>query len=293
MERQVGVLAELTRLGQGSHVCCVVDSSPRFEEWAAGCLAEGARQRQKLFRFAPDAVLPELAVDGSVTLADPHVAFLGRGPMDPEAMYRMFRRQDEVARDEGYQGLRLVADMDWLLAAGPGRAEVAEFELVLDEVVRELGATVVCAYRTSGFDDEAVAEVLAVHPVTVGDVPLEPGFRVWSVAPGVWEVAGEVDVFNAEPFERALATAAGRSASLLVRTSGLGFVGLAGAHALARVARARPDLRIVVEDACPSLLQCWALGGFESSAPLVEVRPPNDVDGTVVDWSPGDGGRER
>ncbi len=286
-------MADLTRLGPGSHVCCVVDSAPRFEEWAAECLEEGERLGQKLFRFGPDAVLRGLALDRPVSLADPHAAFLGNGPMDPEAMYAMFRRQDRAARSGGYQGLRLVADMDWLLATGSGTAEVAEFELVLDEVVRELGATVVCAYRTATFDAEAIGEVAAVHPVAVGHLPVEPGLRVWSAGPGTWEIAGEVDLFNAELFERALARAAGRTASLRLRTSGLGFVALAGAEALARVGASRPDLRVVVQDACPSLRSCWVLGGFESQVPNVVIPVPGHVGDTFAGWSLAHGEGER
>lgn len=277
MERQVGAPADLSRLAPGAHVCCVVDPASPFEDWARACLEDGARQGQKLFRFAPREVLAGLSSDGAVTLADPHTAFLDGGPLVPETMYAMFRERTEAARREGYRGLRLVADMDWLRASEPDSAAVAAFEVLLDEVVRELGATVVCAYRTGRFDAEAVAEVVAVHPITVGDVPVDPGFRMWNAGPGVWEVAGEVDAENAETFHRLLAEVAESAASLRLCTAGLEFVALAGAHALARVGAARPDLPIVVDDACPSLRQCWELGGFGRHAPRVVVRPPGEV----------------
>jgi hypothetical protein len=251
----------------------VVDSAAQFAAWTAGCLAEGARRGEKLFRFAPQASLGSTRVDASVTLADPRVAFLAEGPLGPAVMYAMFRRETAAARREGYQGLRLVADMDWLMASPPGRAELTAFEVLLDEVVTELGATVVCAYRTEHFDAATIAEMVAVHPLTVGNVSTEPGFRVWNVAQGVWEVAGEVDHFNAEPFGRALATAANGGSSFRLRTTGLRFIAVAGIQTVVRLARSRPDLRLVIEDASAAFRRCWTLFDLDQYLPSVEFQP--------------------
>lgn len=283
-ERQTGVLPDLVGLRPSSHVCCVVDSDVPFEAWSRACLDEGARQGQKLFRFAPEEALGEFAADGPAVLADPRTAFLGGGPLEPSVMYRMFRDQHALARREGYSGLRLVADMDWLLPAEPGGAEVAAFELMLDDVVRELGATVVCAYRTRNFDPGTIAEVAAVHPVTVGRVTASSAFRMWNVAPSVWQLSGEVDIDNAEPFRRALETAAAGVTELRLRTAELRFVALAGALAIESVAAARPGLRIVGEDACPSLVWCWELCDLGRRAPSVVVLPANGPKPARGEW---------
>ncbi|HWH00341.1 MAG TPA: MEDS domain-containing protein [Pilimelia sp.] len=269
----MGTLPELEPLGPGSHVCCVVDSTAQFEAWTAECLAEGARRGEKLFRFAPQARLAGLPVDGAVNVADPHVAFLDEGPVDPAVMYAMFRRETAAARREGYQGLRLVADMDWLLASQPDRAALTAFEVSLDEVVRELGATVVCAYRTPHFDAATISAMVAVHPVTVGTVPAAPGFRIWNVAGGVWAGTGEVDYFNAEPFGRALTAAARDVSTLRLRTAGLRLIAAAGIEVLVQVARSRPDLRIVIEDANEIFRRCWALLDLDRQVPNVEFQP--------------------
>jgi hypothetical protein len=273
MNRQVGTLADSERLGPGAHVCCVIGSTAQFEAWTAACLAEGAERGQKLFRFAPWAALDGLPVDASVTVADPHVAFLDEGPVDAAAMYAMFRRQDRAARREGYRGLRLVADMDWLLACPPSRAELVRFEVLLDQVVTELDATVVCAYRREHFDTVMIAEMVAVHPLTAGQVTSEPGLRVFNVSPAVWEVTGEVDHFNAEPFGRAIAAAADGTSSLRLRTAGLRFVAVAGIQALARVARSRPDLHLTIEDANVTLRHCWTLLDLDRQLPGVRWQP--------------------
>ncbi|WP_447002649.1 MEDS domain-containing protein [Saccharothrix isguenensis] len=271
-ERQAGVLPDLVGLRPGSHVCCVVDAATPFEAWTVDCLDEGLRQGQKLFRFGPEDALRGLSADRPVVVADPRTSFLGGEALDPEVMYAMFREQSALARREGYSGLRLVADMDWL-PAETRTADIASFELVLDEVVRELDATVVCAYRTGNFDAETVAEVVAVHPVAAGRVAVAPGFRMWNVAPGEWQLAGEIDIDNAGPFRRALETAARGVTELRLRTGGLDFVALAGVSALASVAAARPNLSLVVDNACDSLVRCWDVCEFGRRAPAVVVRP--------------------
>jgi hypothetical protein len=82
-------------------------------------------------------------------------------------MFAMFRHQSTIARTEGYDGLCLVAEMDWLLPAHPTRDAIIGFELMLDRVVGELDATVVCAYRREAFSPETLMVTVAVHPVTL------------------------------------------------------------------------------------------------------------------------------
>jgi hypothetical protein len=277
----------------------VVDSSAVFERWTAECLAEGAHRGEKLFQFGPQpgsaAARGASRSNPSVTVVDPRVAFLDGGPVDPATMYAMFRCQTTAARREGYRGLRLVADMDWLLAAAPSLQDVTAFELLLDQVVTELDATVVCAYRTKHFDAATIAEMVAVHPITVGTAPTDPGFRVWNVVGDVWEVRGEIDYLNAEPFGRTLAVAAAGASVLRLKATGLTFVAVAGIQAVVQLALARPDLRLVIEDASEPFRRCWELfhqdrhvsGVQFESHPAVESPPaqPNSSIGPVEDAS--------
>jgi hypothetical protein len=262
-DRHGGALPVLDRLPDCSHVCWVVDSPARFERWTAACLADGARRGQRLLRFVPQARAATAPGDLPVTVLDPAVAVLGGGPLDRAAMYSSLRAAAASARDEGYRGLRLVADMDWLATPAPTPVELAAYELLLDEVVTELGATVVCAYRTESFAPDTVAEAVAAHPSTAGPIAVDPGFRFWNVRGAVWEVSGEIDLFNADAFGRALATAAVGVSSMRLRAVGLRFIAVAGLGAIVDVTRSRPDLRIVVEGAGPSFTLCWTLLGYD------------------------------
>jgi hypothetical protein len=267
-------VSALDRLPDCSHVCWVVDSPARFERWTAACVADGVRRRQRVVRFVPAVGAVTEARDLPVTVFDPAVSVLGGGPLDRAAMYSTLRTLAAEARDEGYRGLRLVADMDWLATPAPRPAELAAYEQLLDQVVTDLGATVVCAYRADSFDAATIAEAVAVHPSTAGPVAVDPGFRLWNDRGPVWAVSGEVDLFNADAFGRALATAATGVASLRLHARGLEFIAVAGLGAVVEVTRSRPDLRIVIDGARPSFTHFWTLLGYDRLVPTVRFDAP-------------------
>ena len=281
------MLPALNRLPECSHVCWAVESSTRFEEWTAECLADGARRGQRLIRFVPQARASTVTAGLPVEVIDPAVAVLDGGPLDGAALYAMLRTAADTARDEGYRGLRLVADMDWLATPAPAAAELAAYELLLDEVVTEIGATVVCAYRTGSFDAETIAENVAVHPSTLGPVAIEPGFRFHNVHGSMWAVSGEIDLFNADAFARALTVATTGVSAVRLRAAGLRFVAAAGIGAFVEVARSRPDLHIVVEAAPVSLTHCWTILGYDRLVPTVRFEGPQQSGGSQPSGGPG------
>lgn len=279
-ERHAGALPTLDQVPDRSHVCWVVDSPARYQRWTSACLADGARRGQRLLRFVPQSHLTAAPDDPPVTALDPAVAVLRGGSLDRAAMYTALRTAAATAREDGYRGLRLLADMDWLATPAPSAAEVAAYELLLDEVVTDLGATVVCAYRAESFDAGTIAEAVAVHPSTSGPIPVDPGFRFRNVQGPLWDVHGEVDLFNADAFGRALTIAASGSRSIRLRTDGLAFIAVAGLGAIVDVTRARPELRIVVEGARSSFTHFWTLLGYDRLVPAVRFDRPGAAPAT-------------
>lgn len=261
----------LTDLPPGGHVCWVVDDPARYARVAADLLGDGAATGQKTVAFGPGGggLLGALAA-GADLAADPRVAFLGGGPLASEAMLAAFREHTGLARAQGFSGLRVVADMDWLLPAGPSSAEIAAFELQLDRVVRELGATVVCAYSRSSFDERALAGALCVHPIVAG-VGEPPAFRLTAADDGAWALSGEVDLAVAEVFADALAVV-GDHAPSVVDVSGLEFIDVTGMRAIAGASR---DARApIVLRGAPGWLRCaWRALRLDRDVPAVQLLP--------------------
>ncbi len=252
-------------------MCYVIGSEDEFEAAAQRCLAEGLAAGQKLFRFLPAAATDRHAAGNGlpITFADPARDFLNDGPLVPEVMLSMFAEQTSIARREGYTGIRLVADMDWMLAHPPTPEQVAAFELVLDKAVAELGVTVVCAYRPGSFG-LGVTEAAAVHPQHAGSGHPPPLFRMWYVDDDAWQISGQVDLAAIVAFERALQTAAAAGPVRTVGCAGLAFISAAGIAALSRLADTPAPHPMLIQDASGIVRRCWQVLGLHELQPYVK-----------------------
>lgn len=261
----------LRGLADGGHVCWVVGQAEAFLDVASAVLEDGVAAGRKPLAFGPEGGEAVTMLSPVAAVAtDPRVAFLDGGPLDPPSMYDMFREQTAAARTEGYEGVCLVADMDWLLAQRPAPEAIVAFELLLDRVVAELDATVVCAYRESSFDGPDIAGALAVHPIDIGDGEA-PQFRLVAGEPGTWRLSGEIDVADDPTFAAAFAAATGDD-PCEVDVSNLDFIDVAGMRVIAAAGRSR-GRRIVLRGASAALRRNWQAIGYDKLAPTVELIP--------------------
>jgi ABC-type transporter Mla MlaB component len=270
----VNVLSEpgdIPDLSPGDHVCWLLDDPAAYTVIAAALLAEGVRLGQRPIVFGPEgsASLEDLASMAAIAV-DPRAFFLGGRTVNPVAMLEVFREQTALARAEGYDGLRVVADMDGLLPKPPTTAGTVCFELRLDRLAREFNMTIVCAYRRSSFDTAAINGALSVHPAQIGsDGP--PQFRFVAAEPGTWKLSGEVDLAVRVAFEAALTTAVSLG-DCVVDVTALEFLDIAGMRAVAHVAR-DAEARVQLLGASSALRRFWELGGLGEFAPKVQLGP--------------------
>ena len=269
-KRRVGELAEPCGLGPGAHVCCVVRSSDQFEALTRRCLDEGAVAGQKLFRVISRAHAGPASHPPDVTLIDP-VGLSGNGsqPLSAESVFDMYRRESAKARREGFTGMRVVADMRWTLADPLLGSQLAAFELRLDEVIAELDATVVCLYGEGDHARRDLGEMVAVHPLVSGVTVADPGFRIWNLDRGTWEIAGEVDGSNVDLFGRVLSAISVNGPVQRLRCGGLRFISAAGIKALSDVGLAQASRQMVIQEAGPMLRRCWTIFELDAAMPQI------------------------
>ncbi len=254
--------ATLSGLPAGAHVCWVVDDPATFVATAAGLLVEAAARGAKPIVFGPlDGVALAALGEVAAIAVDPRVALLDEGPFDPRAIFAMFRRESAAARAEGYRGVCVVADMDWLLPSRPSAAAIIGLEVLLDQLVAQLGATVVCAYRTASFDTGLITGALCVHRDRLGGQ--EPPFQLVAAGPGRWSLGGEVDLSVREAFATALHAAAG-TGRCVIDTSSLQFIDVAGMRTIAAVAS---SLRVRLEGVPRIVKRVWSAAGFAADFP--------------------------
>ncbi len=259
--------SEPADLVRGSHVCWVVGEPPTYIRRAASVLMQAAQTHEKPIVFGPEGshLLEALRPLAAISV-DPRIAFLDGGPLDPDVMFAMFDEQSACARDEGYRGLRLVADMDWLLAGRPTTEVVVDFELLLDRHAKRLGATIVCAYREASFDTEVLAGALCVHPIDMGYKP-QPQFRLVAGPSDTWRLIGDIDIAVVANFKTAVSTAV-QAGPCILDASALKFIDVAGIRALAEASRSH-DVTIQVVGAPPIVRRGWEMAGFADVAPAV------------------------
>jgi hypothetical protein len=213
----------------------VVDHDRAYAEVAGAFLAEGEARDEKTVTFGSrDSPVQQQLRQVAATAADPYVDVLGCGDLEPERMFAMFRLEATKALDEGYDRLRVAAAMDWLLPAVRGRDQALGFEVLLDRVVAEVDATVLCGYRRTSFSPDTILGVLCTHPVSVGDGGRAP-FQLVAGDGGCWALSGEVDVACSHLLAAALTATADER--WMVDVSGLAFIDVSGMRALAMVAR--------------------------------------------------------
>lgn len=261
-------VAEVADLPTARHVCWVVEDASSYATVAADIVRRGADLRHKTVVFGPEGSQRSGPAVDAAMAADPRVAYLGGGPLDRERMFSMFHEQSAIARAEGFLGLWVVADMDWLLPLDPSSEAIVGFELLLDRVVAELDATVVCAYRRTSFRHSAIGGSLSVHPVVAG-VRETPPFRFCAAGGGSWRLSGEVD-YTATSILGAAVAAASTNGPCTVDVSALDFIDVAGMRALVH-ATAGLDTPVVLEGASQVFRRAWQLCEFAAAAPRLTL----------------------
>ena len=279
VERVDGAVGGLDTLEGGDHVAWFLDRTVDFATLAARFFEQGTARGEKLLMFAPQRrAVSRLPIGGGVTVFDPRQAFLAGGSRAAvrrcwnERLGGALREQTALAAAEGYSGLRLIVDMDWLFDTAATPEQVVELEQGLDEATAAEKAVVVCAYRLESFTMAEIAGAACVHPRSFSEAPSEVGFRMWAVGPNLWHLSGEIDL-RARAIFPALLTAAARGRDeLRLDCAALEFIDAAGTRAIAHAAR-ETATPMYLEHADDPLRSLWRLLGLESYAPNVELLP--------------------
>jgi ABC-type transporter Mla MlaB component len=256
----------------------VHDDDVAFDEAVRRFLAGGLARGERLLCVGDRAIaaLPgdagvldvdRLLTDGRLTTLTVAEAYAAAGPFSAETQRRYYDTETRRALDDGFTGLRVVAEISDL-AADPGHAEeLGRWEQVADEFMASgSGMSAMCAYR-SDVPAPALARIAAVHPAVRAPEDLVP-FRAY-VVDGRLTLVGEVDTFSADRLATVLATApVGRE--LDVDVSALRFVDVAGCRVLARWARGLTagGASVRLRGASGLLRRMWQLLALDDLAPV-------------------------
>lgn len=245
--RASGSLRAVPPAGRADHLCWTHggDDDAAFDDAVRTFLAGGLARGERLLCVgervidgvradtAPLTAVDRLVADGTLALMTMAEAYAATGPFSAERQLEFYDGATRRALDQGYAGLRVVAELTGL-AADPGRRdELLRWEQLADRyMVESPGMTAMCAYR-GDLPPAALADVASAHPATSGPTGM-PQFRLFSDDARL-VLAGSVDVSEADRLARLLAGSPPVRA-LLLDLSWLEFVDVAGCRVIARYA---------------------------------------------------------
>ena len=180
MRTGTGVLADLG-LDLGDHVCGFYNGSSIRDDLTAAWVSDGVAAGQKVVCYvdstatlldrlatelppsAPDADGAQ-AVRGRVEFCDADSAYAPAGRFCKDAMLARLESSVTSAIGEGYEQVRLLGDMSWVIRTGVDTREVFAYEAEVNEFDTRYPQVVLCLYDLDHFDGSLVIDVLRTHP---------------------------------------------------------------------------------------------------------------------------------
>jgi anti-anti-sigma regulatory factor len=284
-----------------THTCFVPDSAEHNWEVAAAWLAAGlsAGERVMYFeddtaevvfdRFADDRVPVDRALaDGQfVLVSTEQTRSTMAAPLDLfEELIVGLIRETEAG---GWPGLRLIGE-NISVQVEMGLSTVVAYESVVDRVLRaHPKARLLCRFDRRFFDDDAMAQVRAVHAdeLVVPSAVYDDGLlRVTRTGPATLRLAGEADHSNRTVIRRLCDTVldeslrSGSDPVITLDLASLRFVDVSGVVGLVHTAEEFPDSHhLVLRGVRPRVVRALDRCGAAVARQLVVQPRPERAGG--------------
>jgi anti-anti-sigma factor len=279
--RASGPVTDVPEAGPADHVCWIYDPDDDDFGRAVGRFLTGGLDRgDRLLVVGARAIdtlrspgsgiadVEALLADGTLRtlrLDDAYDPTTDFHPQDQFAFYDAATRQ---AIDEGYQGLRVVAELTELAEDPARRSALVRWEHLADGYVASgSGFTAMCAYSTE-LAAAARDDLTAVHPL-VHAPNGAPAFQVFLDA-DVLVLAGSVDTFSADRLARVLASSPAEPPAVVLDLDRVDFLDIAACRVLARWAAglSARSVSVQVTGSSPLIRRMWQLLSLDAVAPV-------------------------
>lgn len=184
---------------------------------------------------------------GQLRIATAGDTFLRHGVFDPDAALRTWRDGIEAARQEGYRGLRVIADMMWAAQSVVSAGRLAWYEGQLSRLCAGGFLSAVCMYDRRMFTAAELSEISMTHLASAppgNHTPLIIPLRIVRTTDPVGiRLTGEADLATRRALHAVLdglPEDLPYGTPVTVDLTGLSFADGATAAALVRLAQALP-----------------------------------------------------
>lgn len=284
MSRGMGALGGVTGARPGDHICWAYSTAGEHRRVLTEYLQEGLEAGDQVGYFGWDGSQAtvrgylenrgldtgRLITGGALVLGDARDAYTPDGTFEADARIAGYRALSEQAVRDGFRSFRVAAEAAWLFEVPGVRQRWPSYELRADLLAAQLGFTAMCCYSTRLVDRASLDITAAMHASTL-DVESMHLFRIHGVPAGGIAIAGEIDASCAEDARELLLSAAPDVATPVVDLSGLRFVDVAGARAIAALvsALAPKGEPVEIAGASAAFRRVWDILRLDTGAPAL------------------------
>jgi PAS domain S-box-containing protein len=172
---------ELEKVKPGEHLCCIYRGKGERDSDLVAFLLAGLKKNEKCLCVLDECTEEEIIrafqrenVDVKKYLKSKQLeffrveeAYLKDGYFDPDRTVEMIRLAEAAAIEEGYTGLRGVAEASWSLRKLPGSERQMEYEAKISQLLPRGRTTALCLYNERKFSPKALLDVIYTHPKIV------------------------------------------------------------------------------------------------------------------------------
>jgi anti-anti-sigma regulatory factor len=228
-------------LGLNGHACWSYDDlAGDFVEAAVAFLDEGIELGQALmFVGGPGAEeivrtvepLSSMVADGTLVIAPFEAVYPGGERMPDTDQWAAYAQATEQARQGGFTGLRVLAEVTSL--AGPDGAwpGQARWESYADRLMVDSTLAALCCFERKAVPPEGLAAIASAHPVVDRRLDELVPFRLYGQSDAL-ALAGEVDAFSSNTLRHLLRARNDSPVNRVLDLDGLTFIEHTGVFAL-------------------------------------------------------------
>ncbi|MBA4375737.1 MAG: hypothetical protein C0401_06140, partial [Anaerolinea sp.] len=118
------------------------------------------------------------ALENDFITLDNETAYTPNGNFDPNSVLTNIGVFSNQARGDGYSGLHVSGDMDWVLRSNISNSMLMEYETKVYDSMKLTPCTAICEYDARKFNGSLIMDILSVHPLMMvrGQVIRNPYF---------------------------------------------------------------------------------------------------------------------
>ena len=171
----------LEQLNVHDHICSIYNTKEEQFSVIVPFIKIGLERGEKCIYAVNDNTAHEVQVamqtggidtdsalkSGALSILNRQEFFLKQGPFEPDWMIQFLKETTDSAKSEGFNALRLAAEMTWLFGVEKGAERLSDYESKINSFFPENDIVAICQYDRMQFLPETILNIIRTHPIVV------------------------------------------------------------------------------------------------------------------------------